>query len=371
MARPDTWFRMYAEVVDDPKVQQLPDKLFKIWVNLLCVATRSGGVLPSYDDVAFKLRITPAKAKEHVETFLKRALFDRTEGGIAPHNWNARQYKSDVSTDRVKRFRNSARNVSEAVSETPTEQSRAKTEKNHPSDGMARAPKPVKGTRLALDWRPCEEARAYARNLGLGDGEIQAEANEFREYFTGKDCAKPVKRDWLAAWQRWVRNNAPKRIRNRPRGPAARGASPTAARDSILAKAGIRRGEAGFVHPDPECGASRGIAGEASSGTVIDADGWREVPGSADGDETADTPQPGIDGGLGGTARCLPQAADGIPGGRGVLRADDAAGNLAVVAGMGGTEGAVGGFDAPEEADAGGSDLDIPAFLDRRHKLSA
>ncbi len=121
---------MYAEVVDDPKVQRLPDKLFKIWVNLLCICTRNGGALPSYDDVAFKLRITEEQVRKHVETFLERMLFDDTEQGIIPHNWNERQYKSDVSSDRVKRFRERQRNVSETPTET--EQSRVIAEQITP-----------------------------------------------------------------------------------------------------------------------------------------------------------------------------------------------------------------------------------------------
>jgi len=31
------WFRMYAEVLDDPKVQRLSGDEFKAWVNILCL----------------------------------------------------------------------------------------------------------------------------------------------------------------------------------------------------------------------------------------------------------------------------------------------------------------------------------------------
>jgi len=56
---------------------------------------------------------------------------------MEPHNWNGRQYKSDVSTDRVKRYRERKRNVSgnddETANETPPEQNRTDTD-NHLSD---------------------------------------------------------------------------------------------------------------------------------------------------------------------------------------------------------------------------------------------
>jgi hypothetical protein len=43
--------------------------------------------------------------------------------GLSPHRWNERQYKSDVSTERVKRFRQRPRNGSETPPEQITEQS--------------------------------------------------------------------------------------------------------------------------------------------------------------------------------------------------------------------------------------------------------
>lgn len=228
MARPDTWFRMYAEVVDDPKVQQLPDKLFKIWVNLLCIATRNGGTLPSYEDVAFKLRITPVKAREHVETFLQRALFDQSEDGIAPHNWKARQYKSDVSTDRVKRFRERSGNVSHAVSETPTEQSIA--EQTEAKASVARKPR---RTRLANDWQPSAEDHACAVSEGLTEPEIAADLAEWREYWCSSEPRDPTKRDWSRTYRNHVKQFAPGIIARRVRGGQSRSNRPGVA--SVLA----------------------------------------------------------------------------------------------------------------------------------------
>jgi hypothetical protein len=63
-----------------------------------------------------------AKVCEWLTKLHAGGLLDKTETGFQPHNWNGRQYKSDVSTDRVKRFRNGQRNVSETASETAPEQ---------------------------------------------------------------------------------------------------------------------------------------------------------------------------------------------------------------------------------------------------------
>jgi hypothetical protein len=115
------WFRFYDDVVNDPKVQRLPAALFRSWVNLLCVASKNGGVLPTVPDLAFALRQSEAAIDKDIDLLIEAELFDRTDKGIEPHNWAQRQHKSDVSTDRVKRFRKRH----ETVSETPPEQNRS------------------------------------------------------------------------------------------------------------------------------------------------------------------------------------------------------------------------------------------------------
>jgi hypothetical protein len=120
------WFRFYAEALDDPKVQKLDGDTFKAWVNLLCVAARNDGFLPSVDDVAFSLRMTADGARTLLERLLNATLIDKCSGGAdgyryAPHGWHERQYKSDTSTDRVKRFRQRSKPVPETPPETDTD----------------------------------------------------------------------------------------------------------------------------------------------------------------------------------------------------------------------------------------------------------
>lgn len=113
------WLRLYDDTINDPKVLKLPEATRWHWIALLCVASKNDGSLPPLDDIAIQLRVTAAKATEIISALVKAQLLDKMETGFAPHNWNGRQYKSDVSTERVKRFRNGKRNVSETVSETP------------------------------------------------------------------------------------------------------------------------------------------------------------------------------------------------------------------------------------------------------------
>lgn len=116
------WFRMYNEVLDDPKVQRLNGDDFKAWVNLLCLASRLDGALPPLEDIGFALRMDGKKAKAVVARLVSAGLLDEEEGRFRPHSWNDRQYQSDVSTGRVKQFRErkkiASRNGDETFHET-------------------------------------------------------------------------------------------------------------------------------------------------------------------------------------------------------------------------------------------------------------
>jgi hypothetical protein len=130
------WFRVYNDLVDHPKVQQLEPSLFKALINLWCLAAANDGVLPPVDEIAFKLRLKIEKARRVLSQLRAAGLIDDDEKGARPHKWDERQYTSDVSTLRVKRFRERRRNVSPAVSETaPETETEAETERKAPSQG--------------------------------------------------------------------------------------------------------------------------------------------------------------------------------------------------------------------------------------------
>jgi len=128
------WFRVYVDLVDDPKVQRLDSSLFKALINLWCLASANDGVLPPIDEIAFKLRIKPEKAQRVLSELRAAGLIDDDERGVCPHNWDKRQFTSDESTLRVKRFRERRGNVSPAVSETGPE-TEAEAERKIPSQG--------------------------------------------------------------------------------------------------------------------------------------------------------------------------------------------------------------------------------------------
>jgi hypothetical protein len=99
------WFRLYDDLLDDPKVQCLPAPLFRSWVNVLCVASKNGGRLPQTTQLAFLLRIKESDACLLLASLMQAGLIEKDCDGYFPHNWNARQWKSDDSKERVARLR--------------------------------------------------------------------------------------------------------------------------------------------------------------------------------------------------------------------------------------------------------------------------
>ncbi len=124
------WLRLYNDVINDPKVLKLPEASRWHWVAMLCIASKYDGEIPSLGDVALLLRMPEHKAGAVLATLAKAGLLDKTETGFRPHNWEGRQYKSDVSTERVKRFRNGKRNVSETPPDTEQIQIQIEPEAN-------------------------------------------------------------------------------------------------------------------------------------------------------------------------------------------------------------------------------------------------
>jgi hypothetical protein len=137
------WFRMYDDVINDPKVMKLPEATRWHWVAVLCAASKNGGKVPPAAELAFLLRMTDQRAASLVAELLRAGLLDKVDGGFVPHNWEGRQYKSDGSTERVKRFRERQRNVSgnvsPAVSETGPEAEAEAEQKQSRADEAPRA----------------------------------------------------------------------------------------------------------------------------------------------------------------------------------------------------------------------------------------
>ena len=209
------WFRFYNEALDDPKVQRLDGDTFKTWVNLLCLCARHDGLPKSIQDISFALRVDVHGCSTVLSRLADAGLLDRLHGGVdgmhyAIHAWDKRQYKSDTSTERVKRFRERSGNVTETVNETPPD---TETDTDTETDKIQRRKKVIAlASRLPDDWQPSDGDIDFAISL---DVDYRREADIFRDYWIAQAGAKGRKANWQSTWRNWIRR-ASERIATQP-----------------------------------------------------------------------------------------------------------------------------------------------------------
>lgn len=122
------WFRFYDDAINDPKILKLSDKLHRVWIGVLCIASKNNGALPALDDMALMIRMKPEKLAGAIKDLEDAGLID-TDGVISsPHNWSERQYKSDSSAERMKRHRDRQRDVTVTVQKQITDTDTEKKE---------------------------------------------------------------------------------------------------------------------------------------------------------------------------------------------------------------------------------------------------
>ena len=87
------WFRLYAEILNDPKVQILTESLRWRYVALLCLQCNESLQNTPDDEIALALRVTVEDWSLTKQELIKRRLMlkDGTLNG-----WEKRQYISDV-----------------------------------------------------------------------------------------------------------------------------------------------------------------------------------------------------------------------------------------------------------------------------------
>jgi hypothetical protein len=187
------WFRLDDDVINDPKILLLPENMRWIWIAFLCIASKNDGRIPQIKIVALNLRVKEHKAAEYLTMLVTSGLIDKDETGFAPHNWAKRQFKSDVSTDRVKRFRKQERNVSETP---PHTQAHTETQ-SEKKDQQTRK----RAARLPADAEPSERNRADALTLGMTVPEIENQWRRMRDWSASSPKGECL--DWDARWRNW------------------------------------------------------------------------------------------------------------------------------------------------------------------------
>ncbi len=115
------WFRFYNDTFTNPKVLSLSDREFRLWVRLLSVASVNDGLIPPLTALKRLLNARLDHLSTGVNGLVSLGLIDIVGGGYTPHNWRKFQYKSDNSTQRVKKHRGASGNVSVTPPDTDTD----------------------------------------------------------------------------------------------------------------------------------------------------------------------------------------------------------------------------------------------------------
>ena len=120
MPRGQPWFRLYADIIHNPKLLGLPENIRWRYVAILCL--KCAGHWPPKSEKSAAILLN-CRGNTYTKTFNALVSAGLLEATGDVHNWDNRQYKSDISTERVRewRARQRKRNVSETDTETDTD----------------------------------------------------------------------------------------------------------------------------------------------------------------------------------------------------------------------------------------------------------
>ncbi|WP_174978298.1 conserved phage C-terminal domain-containing protein [Pandoraea eparura] len=97
---------MYSEFASDPKVQMMSEAMQRRLVMLFCLQCSNGietfHVTERETSIAFAMRVSEQELAETKDVFMRRGFIDSDWNLL---NWSKRQYESDSSTGRVRRYR--------------------------------------------------------------------------------------------------------------------------------------------------------------------------------------------------------------------------------------------------------------------------
>lgn len=197
------WFRCHVDIVDDEKLGLLAFE--DRWHFVAILACKAKGLLDQSDEfmrrkVQRKLGLTVDEFEKAIERLARVKLIDKDT--LEPLNWAKRQYASDSSAERTRRYRERLKQGGDGVKRhgdvtvTPPE-----TDTDTDTDTERESKKRARNVRLPSDWMPSVQNVEFCQRErpDLNPGEV---ANRFRDHWLGNGEAK---RDWDATWRNWVR----------------------------------------------------------------------------------------------------------------------------------------------------------------------
>lgn len=205
------WFRMYHRIVDDEKLRLLAFEDRWHFVALCCL--KADGLLDTADDslrsrkIAVKLGVQVRELEEIGRRLQEVGLIDSS---LSPVAWDELQYRSDNSSERVKKFREKQRgngtkrecNVSVTRQETDTE-----TETDVPNGTSAKRSRVVAGKPDQISeqlWRDFKGHRKTAFTVTALEG-FEREA-ALAGWSLEAAMTEAIERGWQGFKADWVKD---------------------------------------------------------------------------------------------------------------------------------------------------------------------
>jgi hypothetical protein len=116
-----SWLKLYYEILDDPKMGRLPDRLWRRVIECFLLAGKNGnsGSLPDVGAMAWALRMDEKKLEEELSQISKVGILEKIDGKWHVKNFIKRQ-AATPATERMSqmRLRNGYENVTDRIPES-------------------------------------------------------------------------------------------------------------------------------------------------------------------------------------------------------------------------------------------------------------
>lgn len=210
------WFRLYTETVDDEKLRLLAFEDRWHFIALLCC--KGSGLLDSGDDdsllrrkLAVKLGLSPRELEEVARRLAEVGLIDFDN--FQPLAWDDRQFKSDSSTERVRKYRERVKqsgNVSVTAQETDTDTEEEREARKPARTHAVQFSTWLKSLPEGEDAiPPADPIFQFAEDAGIPDDMLALAWAWFERTYTGGRKAKRYS-DWRQVFRNAVEGNWPK-----------------------------------------------------------------------------------------------------------------------------------------------------------------
>jgi DNA-binding transcriptional regulator YhcF (GntR family) len=161
-----SWLKLYHEILDDPKMVRLPDRLWRRVIECFCFAGRcgNGGSLPSVDDMAWVLRVDKRLLEKELLQLVKTGIVKKTDDGWHVTNFAKRQAPTPA-TERMAqmRLRQGDGHVTERIPELESE---SESDKREREGGAKSAPRPARAQTSKQEPAGYAAVREYEKRHG-------------------------------------------------------------------------------------------------------------------------------------------------------------------------------------------------------------